>query len=51
MHLGGDLRVIYYWRAQGDDIWLLTLYAKNEAGTIPAHMLKLFAEGIKNRGA
>ena len=51
MHLGGDLRVNYYWRAQGDYIWLLTLYAKNEAGTIPSHILKRIAEAIKNGGA
>ena len=50
MHFGGDLRVIYYGRAQGDDIWLLTLYAKNEAGTIPARILERIAEGIKNGG-
>ena len=51
MHPGGDLRVIYYWRAHGDDIRPLTLYAKNEAGTKPAHMLKRIAEGINNGGA
>ena len=44
----GGLRVIYYWKAHEDEIWLLTLYAKNEASTIPAHILKRIAEEIKN---
>ncbi len=43
----GGLRVIYYWQAK-DEIWLLTLYAKNEASNIPSHILKKIAEEIKN---
>ncbi len=44
----GGLRIIYYWKAHNDEIWMLTLYAKNEASNIPAHILKKIAEEIKN---
>jgi mRNA-degrading endonuclease RelE of RelBE toxin-antitoxin system len=36
----GGLRVIYYWRSRAGQIWLLTVYAKNEAATIPAAVLR-----------
>lgn len=36
----GGLRVIYYHRVSADEIWLLTLYAKNEAADIPPDVLK-----------
>lgn len=36
----GSLRIIYYLRAQQGQIWLLTLYSKNESEAIPAHILK-----------
>ncbi len=26
----GGVRVIYYWRTRQGEIWLLTIYAKNE---------------------
>ncbi|MBF0311664.1 MAG: transcriptional regulator [Magnetococcales bacterium] len=35
----GGLRVIYYWRNHQGEIWLLTLYAKNEAENIPSGVL------------
>lgn len=44
----GGLRVIYYWKAKDDEIWLLTVYAKNVKENIPAHVLKKIAEEIKN---
>jgi mRNA-degrading endonuclease RelE of RelBE toxin-antitoxin system len=44
----GGLRVIYYWKARQDEIWLLTLYAKNEASNIAPHILRRIAEEIKN---
>ena len=37
----GGIRVIYYWKTADDEIWLLTLYAKNEMENISAHLLKL----------
>ncbi len=42
----GGIRVIYYLRSQQGQIWMLTAYAKNEADTIPAHVLKKIREEI-----
>ncbi len=44
----GGIRVIYYWKDRKEEIWLLTVYAKNEQETIPGHILKKIAEEIKN---
>jgi hypothetical protein len=44
----GGIRVIYYWKQRDDEIWLLTVYGKNERETIPGHILKQIAEEIKN---
>ena len=44
----GGIRVIYYWKRQDDEIWLLTVYGKSERETIPGHILKKIAEEIKN---
>lgn len=44
----GGIRVIYYWKRQKDEIWLLTVYGKSEKETIAGHILKKIAEGIKN---
>lgn len=43
----GGLRVIYYYRRHAGEIWMLTLYAKNEAESIPAHVLKAIKEAIE----
>lgn len=42
----GGVRVIYYWKMADDEIWLLTLYAKNERVTIPGHVLREIAREI-----
>ena len=42
----GGLRVIYYWRNGAGEIWLLTLYSKNESANIPRHILKTLKEEI-----
>lgn len=42
----GGIRVIYYLRARQGEIWMLTLYAKNEAESIPGHILKKIKEEI-----
>jgi len=34
----GGIRVIYYLRTARGEVWMLTLYAKNEADSIPAHV-------------
>ena len=44
----GGIRVVYYWKRQDDEIWLLTVYGKSERQTIPGHILKKIAEEIKN---
>lgn len=43
----GGVRVIYYNQLAHEEIWLLTLYAKNERATIPAHELRLIKEAIE----
>lgn len=42
----GGARVIYYNRLDNGEIWLLTLYAKSDRSTIPAHELKMIKEVI-----
>ena len=34
------IRVIYFFQATQEEIWLLTLYAKNVIENIPAHILR-----------
>lgn len=42
----GGLRIIYYLRSKQGEIWLLTLYAKNEAESISGPILKKIKEEI-----
>ena len=42
----GGARVIYFNRLRNGEIWLLTLYAKRDRSTIPAHELKMIKEVI-----
>lgn len=44
----GGLRVIYYWKSTAGEIWLLTLYAKNEITDIPRHVLMKLKEEIES---
>lgn len=44
----GGVRIIYYFKKQGDEIWLLTIYSKSETENIPAHILRKIAEEIQN---
>jgi len=44
----GGARVIYYFKKQESEIWLLTIYGKSEVENIPAHMLRQIAEEIKD---
>jgi len=44
----GGVRVIYYFKRQDDEIWLLTIYSKNEVESIPAHVLRQIAKEIDN---
>ena len=44
----GGVRIIYYFKKQVDEIWLLTIYSKNEVENIPAHLLRQIAKEIEN---
>lgn len=44
----GGVRVIYYFKKQDDEIWLLTIYSKNETENIPAHILRQIRKEIEN---
>ncbi|MBE3143703.1 MAG: type II toxin-antitoxin system RelE/ParE family toxin [Planctomycetes bacterium] len=44
----GGVRVIYYFKKQDDEIWLFTIYSKNEVENIPAHVLSQIAKEIEN---
>ena len=43
----GGVRVIYYWHDEEGEIWLLTVYAKNEEDTLPTALLKKLCEKFK----
>lgn len=42
----GGARIIFYNRLANGEIWLLTIYAKGDRSTIPAHELRLIKEAI-----
>ena len=42
----GGVRIIYYARVREGIIWMLTIYAKNEETSIPAHLLRKIKEEI-----
>jgi mRNA-degrading endonuclease RelE of RelBE toxin-antitoxin system len=42
----GGYRVIYYVRRPKGVIWMLTMYPKNVADTIPAHVLRQIREEL-----
>ena len=44
----GGVRVIYYFKRQDDEIWLLTIYSKSEEENIPAHVLRQIAKEIED---
>ena len=46
----GGLRVIYFLRMRNDEVWMITLYAKNVADDIPAKVLKKIREEIDAEG-
>lgn len=43
----GGLRVIYYWQVRKDEIWMLAVYAKNEAEDIPVSLLREIKEAVE----
>lgn len=44
----GGVRIIYFWKTQADEIWLLTMNTKSERETIASHILKKIAEEIQD---
>lgn len=42
----GGYRVIYYLRRASGVIWMLTIYPKNVADSIPAHVLRQIREEV-----
>jgi mRNA-degrading endonuclease RelE of RelBE toxin-antitoxin system len=42
------VRVIYYYKRQDDEIWLLTIYSKNEVRNISAHVLRQITKELEN---
>ena len=44
----GGIRVIYFLRPEQGVIWMLTLYPKNVADSIPAHVLKQIREEVED---
>ncbi len=44
----GGARVIYYFKKRNNEIWLLTIYSKNETENIPAHILRQIAKEVEN---
>ena len=44
----GGVRVIYFQRVQRSVIWMLTIYSKKEADTIPVGVLRKIRKEIEN---
>ena len=44
----GGVRVIYFARAARGVIWMLTIYAKNEAENVPAHVLRKIRQELSD---
>jgi hypothetical protein len=42
----GGIRIIYYAKTHEGIIWMLTIYAKNQEQSIPAHVLRKIKEEI-----
>jgi len=42
------VRVIYYFKKQDDEIWLLTIYSKSKVENISAYILRQIAKEIEN---
>ena len=44
----GGVRIIYYFKPNDNEIWLLTIYSKNEVENISAHILRKIAKEIED---
>ena len=43
----GGTRIIYYFQKEDGEIWLITIYAKNEVEKIPTETLKTIREALE----
>lgn len=43
----GGVRIIYYYKSREGQIWLLTIYSKNEYENIPVSILKRIKEELR----
>ena len=43
----GGTRIIYYFQKEVGEIWLLTIYAKNEVEKIPTDILRAIKEALE----
>lgn len=46
----GGVRIIYYLRTREQQVWLLTLYSKNETDSIPGHILRQIKDELDGQG-
>lgn len=44
----GGVRVIYFNRAAGGEVWLLLIYGKSDRENIASHVLRQVKEEIEN---
>jgi mRNA-degrading endonuclease RelE of RelBE toxin-antitoxin system len=44
----GGIRIIYYWRRTHDEIWMLSVYAKNEEENLPSHFIRRLRDEIND---
>jgi hypothetical protein len=44
----GGLRIVYYWRRTGNQIWMLFVYPKNEQDGLDASELKELKQLVKH---
>jgi mRNA-degrading endonuclease RelE of RelBE toxin-antitoxin system len=44
----GGYRVIYYWKKSESEIWLLTIYSKNEDEIIPTNILRSIKDAMED---
>lgn len=42
----GGLRVVYFWKNRDGEIWLLSIFAKNEMQDLPLHVLKTLRKEV-----
>ena len=44
----GGVRIIYYWHTKAGEIWLLTIYGKNETDNLPTDVVRKLREQFES---